>query len=410
MLIDDLRVNFLNFFSLRGHKILRGGPLVLKDSSDLLFTNSGMVQFKDFFLGKRESLFPRVATVQLCLRAGGKHNDFENVGFTTRHHTLFEMLGNFSFGDYFKKEAILFSWEFLTDVLAISPKNLCVSVFKNDFVSADIWKKVVGIDSNRIILKGDRDNFWSIGDVGLCGSCTEIYYDCGSSFFLNNRFIELWNIVFLEYNKINSNTFIKLDKPFVDTGMGLERITSVLSGFFDNYNISIFQSIIDFLDTISINKNCINSKRVVADHIRSCVFLIFCGLVPGSSGGNYVLRRILRRAFYHGKLLGIKNCFLYKLVPIVVNVMGLFYNELLDNVIMIQNIIKDEEEKFSITLLKGLNILEKYVAKNFYDTLRGDVLFKLHDTFGLPLSFILDVLRDHNLFLDIDCFKFFLKK
>ncbi len=409
MVVNKLRYEFLNYFSLKNHKIFSGGPLILKDSNDLMFTNSGMVQFKDIFLGKKESFYPRVTTVQLCLRAGGKHNDLENVGFTTRHHTLFEMLGNFSFGDYFKKEAILFSWDFLTNILGISSKKLYVSVFKDDFVSADVWRKYVGISSSQIIFKGEKDNFWSVGEVGLCGPCTEIYYDCGNLFSSKDRFIELWNIVFLEYNRINEGTYNKLDKPFVDTGMGLERVASVLDGFFDNYCISVFRNVINFLDTISFNKNYISSKKVIADHIRACVFLIFYGLIPGNSGHCYVLRRILRRAFYHGRLLGIKGCFLYKLVPIVVEDMCLFYDELPNVLVDIQSVIKEEEEKFLSVLLNGLHILEKYTNRNFYDSMRGDVLFKLHDTFGLPLSFVLDILKDCNLYLNVDNFKLFLK-
>lgn len=410
MLIDKVRCDFLNYFSSNNHVVLPSGPLILDNSNDLLFTNSGMVQFKDIFLGKKTSMYKRVATIQLCLRAGGKHNDLENVGFTTRHHTLFEMLGNFSFSDYFKEEAILFSWNFLTDILVISKNNLCVSVFKNDFISADIWRKVVGLNSNQIILKGEKDNFWSVSNVGLCGPCTEIYYDRGSAFSQKDRFIEIWNIVFLEYNKINNNTFIKLNKPFVDTGMGLERVVSVLNGSFDNYCISVFQNIINFLDCISLNINCVNSKRVIADHIRSCVFLIFYGLVPGNSGHSYVLRRILRRAFFHGMQLGIVGCFLYKLVPIVIDSMGLFYHELSNYTQLIQNVIKTEEEKFFTTLLNGLCILEKYTAKGFYDTIKSNVLFKLSDTFGLPLSFVLDVLKDRSIFLNIDGFKSLIKK
>lgn len=410
MIINKLRFDFLNYFYSKNHTIAPGGNLILDKFDDLLFANSGMVQFKDIFLGKSNINNSRVTTVQLCMRVGGKHNDLENIGFTKRHHTLFEMLGNFSFGDYFKKDAISYAWDFLVNILNIPSYKLCVSVFKNDIETATVWRKHIKLNSNQLIFKGIGDNFWSMGNIGLCGPCTEIYYDRGTDLPFNERFIELWNIVFLEFNKLSNYQLIKLNKSYVDTGLGLERVASVLCNVFDNYELSIFKDIIIFLNKISGCISSLNSKRVISDHIRACVFLISFGLYPGNSGCSYVLRRILRRAIYHGTKIGIKKCFLYKLVPIVVFNMYKFYPNLIDKINFIQNVIKEEEEKFILTLSRGLHFLNKFLVRNTYDILYGKVLFKLYETYGLPLYFIFDVLRDHNIILNTDNFKFFFKK
>lgn len=412
--INQIRKYFLSFFQSKKHIILNGGPIVLKqrlgNDDNLLFTNSGMVQFKDLFLNKKEIIFKRVVTTQLCLRAGGKYNDLENIGFTKRHHTLFEMLGNFSFDDYFKKDAIFFAWEFMTKILSFKPTQLCVSVFKDDCVSANIWRKLIGLSSSQLLIKGKVDNFWAMGQTGPCGPCTEIYFDRGENLPVGHRFIELWNIVFLEFNRLKTGEFFPLNRKFIDTGMGLERLVSVLQGVFDNYKIDFFQDILKCLDELTLSKDKIYSKRVIADHLRACIFLISEGLVPSNNGAGYVLRRILRRAFYHVTKLQARGVFLSTFIPYVIDILNPFYINFIGKKENILNVVKKEEEQFLNTLSNGLYVLDRYIMKSFCDILTGDVLFKIHDTYGFPLGFILDILHDKNLHGDISGFRKFFKQ
>lgn len=400
----QVKQSFLDFFERNGHKIVESGPVILDGSFGLLFANAGMVQFKDVFLGKLELPYNRVASSQFCFRAGGKHNDLENIGFTKRHHTFFEMLGNFSFNDYYKEEAIKFSWEYITEVLDIPKDKLCVTVFKGDTESATLWKKYANINSNKLITKGLNDNFWSMGEVGPCGYCSEIFYDCGLSVSDADRYIEIWNLVFLEYNRLSDGTLINLNKRFIDTGMGLERITSVVQHVYDNYCIDIFDVLLTELCYILKCKKTSSSVRVVADHLRACVFLLYFKLKPGYTGSGYVLRRVIRRTIYHMLKLN-SSCLLYELVYKTVAILSSTYPYIIESRQMIVELIKEEEFKFKSTLAAGLLIFNKYLSKSYTDVLSGQLLFKLYNTYGLPISFICDVACDRNLGIDVGGFR-----
>ncbi|MEY3107619.1 MAG: hypothetical protein RIT35_1797, partial [Pseudomonadota bacterium] len=368
----ELRNAFLEFFRQRGHSIESSSSLVPVNDPTLLFTNAGMVQFKDVFLGREQREYNKAVTTQRCVRAGGKHNDLENVGYTARHHTFFEMLGNFSFGDYFKKEAIYYAWDFLTKELEIPAEKLWITVFEEDVEAENIWLDDIGISPQRLSKIGAKDNFWSMGDTGPCGPCTEIFYDHGADIAGGppgtpeedgDRYIEVWNLVFMQYDRAADGTLTPLPKPSVDTGMGLERISAVMQGVHNNYDIDLFQSVIkaaaQIVGTTDLNQS---SLRVIADHIRSCVFLIVDGVMPSNEGRGYVLRRIIRRAIRHGYRLGIQDVFFYKLVAPLVEEMGEAFSELRQGQSQAERVLKKEEERFAETLGQGMKILEACVA------------------------------------------------
>ncbi|CAL4326461.1 alanine--tRNA ligase [Buchnera aphidicola] len=416
---NKIRQDFLNFFEKKGHVIIPSSSLIPYNDSTLLFTNAGMNQFKEIFLGQKKSHNPCVATVQRCLRTGGKHNDLENVGYTSKHHTFFEMLGNFSFGDYFKKEAIEYAWELLTSKKWFNiPKNkLWVSVYQDDDETYQIWKNIIQIPSQRIIKIGDKknlkynsENFWQMGDTGPCGPCTEIFYDyysnnASNSFeFLenkNDRFIEIWNIVFIEFNRISKTKIISLPNKCIDTGMGLERISAVLQNVSSNYDIDIFQTLIKTIATFSNVKDLNHiSLKIIADHIRSCTYIIADNIVPSNEHRGYVLRRIIRRALRHGHKIGIKENFFYKLVSSVIKVMGDSSNILKQKKKKIEEILKTEEIQFSHTLDKGLKILNNEIKKTHNNILSGKTVFYLYDTFGFPVDLTADICREKNIKID----------
>jgi alanyl-tRNA synthetase len=411
----ELRTAFLEFFRERGHSVQPSSSLVPGNDPTLLFTNAGMVQFKDVFLGRDQRDYTKAATSQRCVRAGGKHNDLENVGYTARHHTFFEMLGNFSFGDYFKKEAIHFAWDFLTKELEIPPSKLWVTVFDEDSEAEKIWLEDIGIDKNRFSKIGAKDNFWSMGDVGPCGPCTEIFYDHGENIAGGppgspdedgDRYIEIWNLVFMQYDRSADGTLTPLPKPSVDTGMGLERIAAVMQGVHSNYEIDLFQKLLkaaaELADTSDLTKS---SLRVIADHIRSCAFLVADGVMPSNEGRGYVLRRIIRRAIRHGYRLGIRDVFFYKLVAPLAEEMGEAYPELKAAQAQVERVLKKEEERFAETLEQGMKILEACVAKMEGSVIPGDTAFQLYDTYGFPVDLTADFAREHNLTVDHDGFE-----
>src|SRR5688500_12157355 len=399
-----LRALFLNFFRERGHQIVASSSLVPGNDPTLLLTNAGMVQFKDVFLGKDKRNYSRATSSQRCVRAGGKHNDLENVGYTARHHTFFEMLGNFSFGDYFKRDAIRFGWDFVTgkDWLGIDPQRLMVTVYHTDDEAYDIWHKHVGVPADRIVRIGDKpgggsDNFWQMGDTGPCGPCTEIFYDHGpdvpggppgSPDADGDRWIEIWNLVFMQYDRSSDGKLTPLPKPSVDTGMGLERTAAVMQGVHSNYEIDLFEHIIQAAADLAGTKHLTNSSlRVIADHIRACTFLILDGVMPSNEGRGYVLRRIIRRAIRHGySKLGITEPFFYKLVAALEKEMGDAYPELTRGRAQAERVLKQEEERFAETLANGMQILEAAIkslpAKGVID---GATIFKLYDTYGFPV-------------------------
>ena len=406
----ELRSAFLDFFRRHDHTVLPSSSLVPGNDPTLLFTNAGMVQFKDVFLGREQRDFVRAATSQRCVRAGGKHNDLENVGYTARHHTFFEMLGNFSFGDYFKKDAIHFAWDFLTKELGISPQKLWVTVFEEDAEAEAIWLEDVGIDRHRFSKIGAKDNFWSMGDTGPCGPCSEIFYDHGehiqggppgSPDEDGDRYIEIWNLVFMQYDRSADGTLTPLPKPSVDTGMGLERIAAVLQGVHSNYEIDLFQQLLKAAAELAGTTNLDQSSlRVIADHIRSCAFLVADGVMPSNEGRGYVLRRIIRRAIRHGYRLGIQDIFFYKLVAPLVDVMGTAYPELKTAQSQVERVLKKEEERFAETLGQGMKILEACVAKMEGTVISGDTVFQLYDTYGFPVDLTADFARENNLSVD----------
>lgn len=413
--LAELRTSFLNFFKRRGHEVVASSSLVPGDDPTLLFTNAGMVQFKDVFLGLEKRPYLRAASSQRCVRAGGKHNDLENVGFTARHHTFFEMLGNFSFGDYFKEEAILHAWEFLTGVLQLPPEKLWVTVYAEDTEAADLWLKKIGIDKNRFSRIGTKDNFWQMGDTGPCGPCSEIFYDHGpeipggppgSPDADGDRYIEIWNLVFMQYNRSADGKLSPLPKPSVDTGMGLERLAAVMQGVHSNYEIDLFRNLLDAAAKVTGARNeGQSSLRVISDHIRSCAFLIADGVVPSNEGRGYVLRRIIRRAIRHGHKLGCKDTFFYKLVKPLVNEMGEAYPELASAQVLIEKALKTEEERFAQTLENGLLILNEAFSSMKGKTVPGDIVFKLYDTYGFPVDLTADIARERGYQLDTQGFE-----
>lgn len=411
---NDIRQSFLEFFQSKGHEIVSSSSLVPANDPTLLFTNAGMVQFKDLFLGREKRDYKRATSSQRCVRAGGKHNDLENVGYTARHHTFFEMLGNFSFGDYFKREAIAFAWEYLTKVLLIPEEKLWVTVFEDDDEAADIWLKEVGVSPERFSRCGEADNFWSMGDTGPCGPCSEIFYDHGEDIPGGppgsedadlDRYIEIWNLVFTQYDRDESGKLTPIPHPSVDTGMGLERITAVMQDVHNNYEIELFEKIIDAIKKIAGNKDIdLTSSRVVADHIRSCSFLIADGVIPSNEGRGYVLRRIIRRAIRHGNKLGFTNSFFHKLVDVLDEIMGDAYPELRESKSHIQNVLLKEEERFAETLEQGLKVLDDVTEKMSGNVIEGEDVFRLYDTYGFPVDLTADIARERSLTVDMEGF------
>ena len=452
----EIRQRFLDFFAARGHEIVPSSPLVPGNDPTLLFTNAGMVQFKDVFLGDELRGCLRATSSQRCVRAGGKHNDLENVGYTSRHHTFFEMLGNFSFGDYFKREAIQYAWEFLTVDLGLPAEKLWVTVFEDDDEAASIWLDEIKVDPRCFARLDEKDNFWAMGDTGPCGPCSEIFYDHGpavdggppgSPDEDGDRYIEIWNLVFMQYERKADGSMIPLPKPSVDTGAGLERLAAVLQNVHSNYEIDLFQSLIrDIAALTGISDLANTSLRVIADHIRSCAFLVVDGVIPSNEGRGYVLRRILRRAVRHGYRLGVKDFFFYKLVDSLARVMGAAYPELPENQAFVERVLKEEEKQFARTLENGMAMLEKAInelkdtgsdskysqsekpfnmlrdaatprgssrvgraEEGFNEiqgsTIPGDIVFRLYDTFGFPVDLTADVAREHGMGLDMDGFE-----
>ena len=405
---NEIRQSFLKFYESKNHQVVDSSSLIPVNDETLLFTNAGMVQFKDVFLGTDKRKYERATSSQRCIRAGGKHNDLENVGYTLRHHTFFEMLGNFSFGDYFKEDAIKYAWEFLTEVLKLDEKKLWISVYKDDDEAADIWKDIIGVDPKRIVRLGDEDNFWSMGETGPCGPCSEIYYDHGdhiegtppgSDGDEGDRFVEIWNLVFMQFNRNDAGEMNPLPKPSVDTGMGLERIAAVMQGVNSNYETDLFKDLISASERVLGEKNS-PSHKVISDHIRSTSFLIADGIIPENEGRGYVLRRILRRAIRHGYKMGATKPFLNELVKDLAELMKDAYPALTEKNEFITKTIKDEEIKFFETLEKGIGILDEAINNISGDTIPGDVVFKLHDTFGFPYDLTADIARERNLQID----------
>ncbi len=411
---NDIRKSFLDFFKSKDHEIVPSSSLVPSNDPTLLFTNAGMVQFKDVFLGRERRAYKRATSSQRCVRAGGKHNDLENVGYTARHHTFFEMLGNFSFGDYFKREAIAYAWEYLTRELKIPESRLWITVFEDDDEAADIWLKEIGVSADRFSRCGEKDNFWSMGDTGPCGPCSEIFYDHGEAIPGGppgskdadmDRYIEIWNLVFTQYERDVKGTLKPIPHPSVDTGMGLERITAVMQNVHNNYEIELFEKIIQAIKDIAGNDELdVISSQVVADHIRSCSFLIADGVIPSNEGRGYVLRRIIRRAIRHGNKLGFKEAFFYKLVETLEAVMGDAYPELIKSRANIERVLLNEEERFAETLEQGLKVLQDVTAKMKGDVIQGEDIFRLYDTYGFPFDLTADIARERNLKVDMDGF------
>ena len=420
----EIRQSFLDFFHSKGHQVVASSSLVPENDPTLLFTNAGMNQFKDVFLGLDKRAYSRATTAQRCVRAGGKHNDLENVGYTARHHTFFEMLGNFSFGDYFKHDAINFAWEYLTSPqwLGLPKEKLWVTVYETDDEAYNIWNKEVGVPVERIIRIGDNkgapyasDNFWAMGDTGPCGPCTEIFYDHGEHIWGGppgspeedgDRYIEIWNVVFMQYNRLADGTMEKLPRPSVDTGMGLERISAVLQHVNSNYDIDIFKILIAKTAEIVGSTDLTNkSLRVIADHIRSCAYLIADGVIPSNEGRGYVLRRIIRRAVRHGHLLGAKEAFFYKLVPTLIEVMADAGKDVKNKQADVERLLRLEEEQFARTLERGLTLLDEALSEVKDGILSGEVAFKLYDTYGFPLDLTADVCRERNIAIDEEGFE-----
>jgi alanyl-tRNA synthetase len=415
MKIADIRQKFLQYFHSQGHQIVASSSLVPSNDPTLLFTNAGMVQFKDLFLGNEVRSYNRATTSQRCVRAGGKHNDLENVGYTARHHTFFEMLGNFSFGDYFKRDAIRFAWEFLTKELGLPADRLWVTVFHEDDEAAAIWLNEVGVPADRLSRLGEKDNFWAMGDTGPCGPCTEIFYDHGpevaggppgSPDDDGDRYIEIWNLVFMQFDRQPDGKLVRLPKPSVDTGMGLERLAAVLQHVHSNYEIDLFQALLKAAAEVTGTADSNNtSLRVIADHIRSCSFLVADGVLPSNEGRGYVLRRIIRRAVRHGYQLGVKEIFFYRLVSALVEQMGDAYPELRARQDIVEKVLREEEQQFARTLENGMAILKDAIAGLQTAVVPGDTVFRLYDTFGFPVDLTADVAREHQLTLDMEGFE-----
>jgi len=407
---NELRQAFLDFFAARDHEVVASSPLVPGNDPTLLFTNAGMVQFKDVFLGQDKRSYDRAVTAQRCVRAGGKHNDLENVGYTARHHTFFEMLGNFSFGDYFKREAIRFAWEFLTGTLQLPAEKLWVTVFNDDDEAADIWLREIKIDPGRFTRMGEKDNFWAMGDTGPCGPCSEIFYDHGpevaggppgSADEDGDRFVEVWNLVFMQFDRAADGSMTPLPKPSVDTGMGLERMAAVMQGVHSNYQIDLFRHLIDAAAKIvGVPNDASSSLNVIADHIRACAFLIVDGVLPGNEGRGYVLRRIIRRAIRHGKKLGMEKPFFFRLVAPLAKEMGAAYPELRKARAHVEKVLKKEELRFAETLDQGMEILEEAIRGLAGEQIPGEVVFKLYDTYGFPVDLTADIARERGLTID----------
>lgn len=412
---SEIRQSFLDYFASKGHKVVASSPLIPGNDPTLLFTNAGMVQFKETFLGQEKRAYSTAATSQRCVRAGGKHNDLENVGYTARHHTFFEMLGNFSFGDYFKRDAIKYAWEYLTGVLGLPEDKLWVTVYRDDDEAADIWLKEMGIDASRFSRCGEKDNFWSMGDTGPCGPCSEIFYDHGEEIAGGppgspdedgDRYIEIWNLVFMQYDRDASGKLNPLPHPSVDTGMGLERLVAVLQDVHNNYDIDLFQSLISaIIELVGEVERDNKSLRVIADHIRSCAFLVVDGVVPANEGRGYVLRRIIRRAIRHGHNLGLSEPFFYKLVTPLTALMGDAYPELAERQDIVQKVLLQEEERFSETLDQGMRILEQAIDEMDGREIPGEVVFRLYDTYGFPVDLTADMARERDLTVDMAGFE-----
>jgi alanyl-tRNA synthetase len=412
--VAELRQAFLKYFEENGHAYMSSASLVPYNDPTLLFVNAGMVPFKEYFLGFSKPKADRLTSVQRCVRAGGKHNDLDNVGYTARHHTFFEMLGNFSFGDYFKKEAIIFAWNFLTRVLEIPKEKLWISVFREDDESAAIWINDIGVDPNRLSRCGEKDNFWSMGATGPCGPCTEIFYDHGTEVAGGppgspdedgDRYIEIWNIVFMQYDRDDAGNLTPLPKPCVDTGMGLERIAAVMQNVHNNYDIDLFKYLIaNIASDLGVKDLANKSLRVLADHLRSICFLIADGIIPGNEGQSYVLRRVMRRAIRHGFALGATREFFYKFVPYLVQTMGDAYPELKERENFIADTILQEEKQFAVTLNNGMKLLEAFMPE-CNGVIPGEIAFKLYDTYGFPVDLTADVAREHGFAVDYKAFE-----
>ena len=413
-LSKDIRKTFLDYFKKNGHTHVDSYPLVPKNDPSLMFTNSGMVQFKNYFTQEEKPNFSRATTAQKCVRAGGKHNDLDNVGYTARHHTFFEMMGNFSFGDYFKEDACKFAWDLLTSEYGLDPAKLYLTVFHDDEEAFKIWKKITNFSDDKIIKISTNDNFWSMGDTGPCGPCSEIFYDHGPDFEGGlpgtpeedgDRFIEIWNLVFMQFEDTKNNGRIALPKPCIDTGMGLERMAAILQGKNSNFDIDLFQNLINKSKSLTRNNTDSNSHKVIADHIRSSSFIIADGVMPSNEGRGYVLRRILRRAMRHIHKLGSDDIILDKIVPTLVDDMGADYPELIRAQKLIESTLESEEKRFKLTLDKGMKILSdelKNLAEK--DILDGKVAFTLYDTYGFPLDLTKDILREKNITVDEESF------
>ncbi|WP_455481521.1 alanine--tRNA ligase [Bartonella sp. B35(2025)] len=415
--VNSIRSTFLDYFHLNEHKVLSSSPLIPRNDPTLMFTNAGMVQFKNVFTGFEQRAYKKAATAQKCVRAGGKHNDLDNVGYTARHHTFFEMLGNFSFGDYFKEEAIFFAWHLLTKEFFLPKDKLLVTVYHSDDVAAELWRKISGLPDEKIIRIATTDNFWAMGDIGPCGPCSEIFYDHGDKIWGGppgsadedgDRFIEIWNLVFMQYEQVSKEERIELPHPSIDTGMGLERIAAVLQGVHDNYDIDLFRALIDAsqeITGIEATGDFVASHRVIADHLRSSAFLITDGVLPSNEGRGYVLRRIMRRAMRHAHFLGAQEPLMWRLLPTLVREMGQAYPELVRAESLISEILKLEEIRFRKTLERGLGLLkEASINLKEGDYFNGEVAFKLYDTYGFPLDLTQDVLRRRGISVDVDAF------
>src|SRR3989440_1157754 len=415
--VNEIRSTFLDFFAKNGHAIVPSSPLVPRNDPTLMFTNAGMVQFKNVFTGVEKRPYQRATTSQKCVRAGGKHNDLDNVGYTARHHTFFEMLGNFSFGDYFKDRAIELAWNLITKEFGLPVDRLLVTVFSEDDQAFELWKNIAGLPESKIVRIAGSDNFWQMGELGPCGPCSEIFYDHGpqipggppgSSEPEGDRFIEIWNLVFMQFEQLPGGKRVELPKPSIDTGMGLERIAAVLQGTHDNYKIDLFGAIISHiadLTNVEAEGERAVSHRVIADHLRAVSFLIADGVLPSNEGRGYVLRRIMRRAMRHAELLGAREPLMWKLVPVLVREMGQAYPELVRAEALITETLKLEETRFRKTLERGLSILDdetKTLKRG--DNLKGETAFTLYDTFGFPLDLTQDALRARGIGVDLDAF------
>src|SRR5450631_3687075 len=410
MTSSEIRASFLEFFRKNGHAVVPSSSLVPGNDPTLLFTNAGMVQFKDVFLGKEVREYSRAATSQRCVRAGGKHNDLENVGYTTRHHTFFEMLGNFSFGAYFKREAIHFAWTFVTGTLGIPKDRQWVTVFKEDDEAARIWTEEIGIDPTRCTRLGEASNFWSMVETGPCGPCSEIFYDHGAEVpggppgspdEEGDRYVEIWNLVFMQYDRSSDGVLVPLPKPSVDTGMGLERVAAIMQGVHSNYDIDLFKSLIRSAAEITGTSDLESSSlKVIADHIRACTFLIVDGVVPSNEGRGYVLRRIIRRAIRHGYKLGQTRPFFHRLVATLVREMGAYYTELVSGEARATQVLLQEDFFFNDTATTGMALLEAESSKLTSSVIPGETVFKLYDTFGFPADLTADIARERGLSVD----------